>query len=59
MDVAIVVGKVSPHTIQISTSFALIVPLSNKSSNLGFMFILSFPDIVSYGALFSKLRVSL
>ena len=58
MDVAIVVGKVSTPTIQIRTSFALIVPMFFKSSNLGFMFILSIHDFSRYRSLFLKPQAS-
>jgi hypothetical protein len=54
MDMAIVVGKVFPHTIQISHYYILIVPKSTKSKHLGFAFITLNLDFVTYDQPFYK-----
>ena len=58
MDKAIVIRTVSTSTIQISTYLNLIVPKSNGSKRLGFVFITSNLDFSSYGSSFHNPNIS-
>ena len=58
MDMHIVIELVFSSTFQISIQFILKVPTTQESNELGFMFLLSFPDFSHYRQAFTILKLS-